>query len=127
MTGVCRIERGAHVRHRLQFLIFNGDDFGGVLGDGAARRHDGGDGLALPADTVDRDRMLRRGFEPLHMRQHADPGRDDGGKLLAGHDRDDARHAPSPRRRRSPTIFAWAWGERRNTTCAIRGSSMSLT
>ena len=53
------IKRGAHVRHRLQFLILNRDDFGGILGDGAARRHHGGDGLALPADAVDRDRVLR--------------------------------------------------------------------
>ena len=92
-----RIERGAHVRHRLQFLIFNGDDFGGVLGDGAAGRHHGRDGLALPADAVDRDRVLRRGFETLQMREHADPWRDDGRKLLAGHDRDDAGQPSAPR------------------------------
>ena len=78
MTGVCRIERGAHVGHRFQFLVFDQDDFRGVLGDGPAFRHDGGDGFALPADMVDRDRMLRRGFETLQMRQHADPWRDDG-------------------------------------------------
>ena len=89
-----RIERGAHVGHRLQFFICDGDDFGGVLRDGAARRHHGGDGLALPADAADRDRMLGCGFETLQMRQHADPRRDDGGEFLAGHDRDDAGHAP---------------------------------
>ena len=96
MTGVCRIERGAHVRHRIQLLVFNRDDFRGILGHGAAGRHDGGDGLALPADAIDRDGMLRRGFEALQMREHADPRRDDGRKLLAGDDGDDARHAPSP-------------------------------
>src|SRR5436305_11240241 len=30
----------------------------------------------------DRDGVLRRGFETLEMRQHADPWRDDGGKFL---------------------------------------------
>ena len=89
-----RIERGAHVRHRIQFLVFDRDEFRRVLGDGAAGRHDGRDGLALPADAVDRDRMLRRRFEALQMREHADPGRDDGRKLLAGHDGDDAGQPP---------------------------------
>ena len=87
-----RIERGAHVRHRLEFFIFDAHGFGGVLGNGAAGRHDGRDGFALPADAIDRDRMLRRRFEALQMREHADPGRDDGGELLAGHDGDDAGH-----------------------------------
>ncbi len=73
-----RIERGAHVRHGVQFLVFNRDDFRRVLCDGAAGRHDGRDGFALPADTVDRDRMLRRRFEALQVRQHANPRRDDG-------------------------------------------------
>ncbi len=78
-----RIERGAHVRHRFQFLVFNGDEFGGVLGDGAAGRHDGRDRLALPADAIDRDRVLRRRFEALQMREHADPWRDDGRQVPA--------------------------------------------
>ena len=90
----CRIERGAHVRHRFQFLVVNPDDFRGVLRHGAAGRHDGGDGFALPADAIDRKGVLGRGFEALQVREHADPRRDDGGKLLAGHDRDDAGHAP---------------------------------
>ena len=63
-----RIKRGAHVRHRLQLLIFNPDDFRRVLCDGAASRHNGGDGFALPAGTIDRNRVLRSGFESLQMR-----------------------------------------------------------
>ena len=88
-----RIERGAHVRHRVQFLIFNRDDFRRILCDGAAGRHHGRDGFALPADMVDRDRMLRRRFETLQVRQHANPWRDDGRQLFACHDGDDARQA----------------------------------
>ena len=88
-----RIERGAHVRHRFQLFVFDRDDFGGVLRDRPAGRHDGRDRFALPADAIDRDRMLRRGFQALQMREHADPRRDDGRKLFACHDGDDARHA----------------------------------
>ena len=51
----CRIERGAHVRHRLQLLVFDPNEFRRVLGHGATGRHDGGDGFALPADAIDRD------------------------------------------------------------------------
>ena len=36
--------------------------------------------------------MLRRGFQSLQMRQHADPGRDHRRKLASGHHRDHARH-----------------------------------
>ena len=50
-----RIERGAHVGHRVEFFIFDRDDFGRIFRDRAARRHDGGDRLALPADTVNGD------------------------------------------------------------------------
>jgi hypothetical protein len=84
------IERGAHVGHRVQFLVFDRDQFRGILGEGAAFRHDGGDRFALPADAVDRNRMLRRRFEAFHMGEHADPRRDHIGQLPAGHDRDDA-------------------------------------
>ena len=55
MTGRRRIERGAHVRHRLQLLILDRDMLRGILGHGAAGRHDGRDRLALPADAIDRD------------------------------------------------------------------------
>ena len=89
-----RIERGAHVRYRLQLLVLDRDDFRGVLRHGAAGRHDGGDGFALPADAIDRNGVLRRGFEALQVREYADPRRDDGGKLLAGHDGDDAGQRP---------------------------------
>ena len=88
----CRIERGAHVRHGIEFLILDRDMLGGVLGRGAAGRHDGRDRFALPADAIDRDGALRRGFQALQMREHADPRRDDGGEFLPGHDGDHARH-----------------------------------
>ena len=52
------------------------------------------DGFPLPADAIDRDRMLRRRLEALQMRQHANPRRDDGRKLSACHDRDHIRHTP---------------------------------
>src|SRR6202035_1630115 len=57
----------------------------------AARRDDRRDGFALPAGAIDRDSMLRRRLETLQMREHADPGRDDGRKLFARYDSDDAR------------------------------------
>ena len=101
--------------------------FGSILGQGPAGRDHGRDRLALPADPIDRDRVLRRRFQALQMREHADPGRDDGGKFLSGDDSDDAGHLPSPPSHRCQTILACACGERRKTTCAIRGSSMSLT
>ena len=46
----------------------------------ASARRFGDDGrhrLALPARTLDGQRMLRRRFQALQMRQHADPGRAD--------------------------------------------------
>jgi len=57
-------------------------------------RHNGGDGLALPAHTINRNRVLRRRFEALQMREYADPGRNNRCKLRAGHDGDDAGQPP---------------------------------
>ena len=88
-----RIERGAHVGHRIQLAVFNRDDFRGVFRHRTAGRHDRGNGLSLPAHMVDRDRMLGGGFETLHMRQHADPWRDDRRQFSPRHHRDDARDA----------------------------------
>ena len=48
-----RIERRAHIRDRLQLLVFNRNDFSRILGDGATIRHDSRDRLALPAGTLD--------------------------------------------------------------------------
>ena len=76
--GRLRIERGAHVRDRVEFLIVDHDAFGGVFGRGTTARHYGGDGLALPAHTIDRDGALRGRFEALQMREDADPWRNDG-------------------------------------------------
>ena len=90
--GCRRIERGAHVRYRIELLIIDRDMLRGVLGRSAAGRHDGRDRFALPADAVDRDSVLRRGFEALQMREHADPRRDDGREFLTCNDGDHARH-----------------------------------
>jgi len=86
------IQRGAHIRHRLELLVSHRDDFGGVFCGSAVRRHHGSNRLALPADAPNRDRPLGRGFQSLQMREHADPRRDDGGEFLAGDDRNHARH-----------------------------------
>ena len=76
--GCCRIERGAHVRYRIEFLIIDRDKLRGVLGQSATARHHGRDRFALPAHAVNRDSALRGGFEALQMREYADPRRDDG-------------------------------------------------
>ena len=89
-----RIQRCAHVGHRLQFAVLDRDDFGSVLGGGATGRHDGRDRLALPADKVGRDRALGSRLQTLEVRQHAHPRRDHGRELFAGDDGDDAGRAP---------------------------------
>src|SRR5436305_11463399 len=89
-----RIERGTHLGYRFQLFIFDGYNFGRVLGNSAAASDDGGDRFALPADTIDCERMLRRRFETLQMREHADPRRDDRREFCASYDRDDPADLP---------------------------------
>ena len=84
--GGCRIKRGAHVRDRLQLEVFHPDLFGGVFRQSAALGHNGGHGFALPADAVDRNGVLWRGFQSLQMREHTHPGCDDLGELFARDD-----------------------------------------
>ncbi len=55
MTGVVRIERGAHVRHRFEFFILDRNVLRRVFRDRAAGCDHGSDGFALPADAIDRD------------------------------------------------------------------------
>ena len=81
--GCRRIKRGAHVRYGVEFLIIDRDKLRGVLGLSATARHHGRDRFALPAHAINRDRALRRGFEALQMREHADPRRDDGREFAA--------------------------------------------
>ena len=57
-----RIERRAHIRDRLKLFILDCDVLSGILGHGTARRHDGRDRFALPADTVGCDGILGRRF-----------------------------------------------------------------
>ena len=85
-----RLQRGPHIRYDIELFVFDRDGFRGVLGQRAARRHDRRDGLALPADAVDGDRVLRRRFQALQMRQYADPWGNNGSELLSGDDRNDA-------------------------------------
>ena len=84
------VERGFRIGDGRQFLVGDLDQFAGVLGLRARARDHGADRLALPAGALDRDRRLRRGFQALEMREHADPGRHDLGEFGAGDDRDDA-------------------------------------
>jgi hypothetical protein len=88
-----RIERGAHIRYRFQLLVLHRDELGRILGHGAAGRHNGRNRLALPANAIDRERVLRCGFQTLQVGEDAHPRRDDSGKLLPRHDGDHPRHA----------------------------------
>ncbi len=85
-----RIERGFRIGDRRQFLVVDRDQLAAVLGFGAAPRDHGADRFAGPAGAVDGDGVLRRRFEALEMREHADPGRDDLGQFRAGDHGDDA-------------------------------------
>ena len=112
------IERGFRIGDRGQGLVGHVDKLAGVLGLRARARDHGADGFALPAGALDRERILRRGFEALEMGEHADPGCHHLGKFCAGDDGDDAgrflrfacvdrgdcarAHAASARRRHGP-------------------------
>ena len=86
-----------HVRYGIKFLIFDQDMLHSVLGLSPAGRHHGRNGFALPAHPLDRDGALRRGFQTLQMREHADPRRDDGGEFLTCNHSDYTRHVPGRR------------------------------
>src|SRR4030081_3867678 len=62
-----RIKRGTHVRYRIELLVYDPDQFRSVLRDGTAGRHDGRNGFALPADAINRDRVLSGGLKPLEV------------------------------------------------------------
>jgi hypothetical protein len=85
-----RIERGFRIGDCRQFLVVDRDSFAAVLGFGAAARHHGADRFAGPAGAVDGNGVLRRRFEALEVRQHADPRRDDLRQFRAGDHGDDA-------------------------------------
>ena len=86
-----RIERGFGVGDGGQRLVVDVDQRAGVFGFGARARDHGAHRFALPAGALDGDGVLRRRFDALEMREHADPRRDHLGKLGAGDDRDHAR------------------------------------
>ena len=89
-----RVERRLRIGDDRELLIVDDEQFGGVFGKrprlGDDRRH----GLALPAGAVDGDCVLRRRFQPLQMRQDADPRRADFRDLRPRDDGDDARRGP---------------------------------
>ena len=70
-----RIERGFRIGDRRQFLIGDVDQLAGVFRLRAGLRHHGAHRFALPAGALDRDGVLRRRFQALQMREHADPRR----------------------------------------------------
>jgi hypothetical protein len=88
-----RIKRGAHVRYRIEFFIFDRNMLRGVLRLGAAAGHHGRNRFALPADAINRDRTLGRGLETFQMREDADPWRDDRGEFSSRNDGHYPRHA----------------------------------
>jgi hypothetical protein len=84
------IERGFRIGHRGEHLIVDLDQRAGVLSLRAALRHHGAYRFALPAGVLDRDGVLRRRFYSFEMREHANPRRNDFGKVGAGDYRDHA-------------------------------------
>ena len=87
-----RVERGFGIDGDGQDFPVDLNHGGGVFGFGATIRDDGHDGLSLPAGGIQRQRVLRRGFEPLQMSQDADPGRADFRHFLRCDHGDNAGH-----------------------------------
>ena len=85
-------QRRAHVCDRRQFIVVDHHLLGSVFGERAAARDDGSDGLALPADAVDGDGVLRRRLQALQMSEHADPRRDNIREFGSGDHGDHAAH-----------------------------------
>ena len=108
--GRCRIERSFGVGDGGKNLVIDIDKGAGVFGLRARARDHGAHRLALPAGALHRDGVLRRRFDALEVREHADPRRDHLGKLGAGDDRDDARRLL---RRRCVHVFDARMGVRR--------------
>jgi len=80
----------------------------------------------LPAGAIDGDGVLRRRFDALEMREHADPRRDHLGKLGAGDHRDHAGRFLCFRVSMSLMRRARA-ASAQKATCAMRGSTTSVT
>ena len=85
------IERRLGVGHCLQLLVLDLDQLAGVLGFCARARDNRAHRLALPAGTLDRNRVLGCRFDAFEVGEHADPGRDHLRELGAGDDCDHAR------------------------------------
>ncbi len=89
-----RIERRFRLGDGGKRFVVDVDQRAGVLGFGPGASDHRAYRFALPAGTLDGDRVLRRRFDALEVREHADPRCDHVGKLSAGHDRDHARGLP---------------------------------
>ncbi len=96
------IERGFRIGDRRQFFVGDVDQLAGVFRLRARLRHHGAHRFALPAGALDRDGVLRRRFQALQMREHADPGRHHFGQLGAG---DHGDHAGRFLRRRGVDLL----------------------
>ncbi len=84
-------QRSVHVDHGGQRVPLGLDQLAGVLGLGARLGDHRGHRLALPAGTLDGQRMLRRRLDPLQVPQHADPGGAEFGDRASVDDGDHAR------------------------------------
>ena len=90
-NGRCGVERGLHVGNDGKFLILDFDKTDSVFRLRTGFGYDGTDGFALPARTVDGERVLRRRLDALQVSEHADPRRHHFRQFRAGDDRDHAR------------------------------------
>jgi hypothetical protein len=90
-------QRRLRVGHRRQRLPLDHDLGERILRQSAAVGDDRRHGLALPAGPLGCQRMLRRRFHSLQMREHADPRGVKPGEVGGG---DDAHHARQPRGQR---------------------------
>jgi len=122
MTGVSGSSAVRMSVTGVQFLVFNRDDFRRVLCDGAAGRHDGRDGFACQQTWSIAIACCGADLRPFRCDSTPTHGVMTAASCSACH------VATTPGTRLAavasiPVILAWAWGERRNTTCAIRGSS----
>jgi hypothetical protein len=122
----CRIKRGAHVRHRLQRLVVDLNDFRGVFRHRAAGRHNGG-----TASPCQQTRSIAMACWAADLRPFRCDSTPTHGVITAASSLP-VTTAMTPGMSLAaatsmPAILACAWGERRNTTCPMRGSSISLT
>jgi len=94
-----RIERRFRVGDGGERFVVDVDQRAGVLGFGPGASDHRAYRFALPAGTLDGDRVLRRRLDALQVGEHTDPRRDHFRQFHAGDHRDDARRRLRRRRR----------------------------